>query len=140
MDLEKEFKKYYHEFDLGGIESDIKLISSGTSLQTIISFTFRNYSKFLKIHFHYSHKNENFSLNLIKYAGCGSSEEEWLAINNINKISMWEFSKFPKMSVADCFGMVEKLIQGQKDSLDPILLDKNLQIYMKLLDINKEFK
>ena len=140
MNLEEEFEKYNHKFDLGDIESSVRLLSSGWDerSQKMITFTFRNYGRVLKINFHYSHKKEDFSLNIIKYAGNGSSDREWEAIGNINRISVWEYSKFPRMSVAECFGLVERLMQGQRNELDPILLDKNLQIYMKLLEIDKE--
>ena len=140
MNLEEEFVKYNHKFDLGDIESSVRLVSNGWDerSQKMITFTFRNFSKVLKINFHYSHKKEDFSLNIIKYAGSGSSEREWAAIGSINRISIWEYSKFPRMSVAECFALVERFVQGQKDILDPILLEKNIQIYMKLLDINKE--
>ena len=140
MNLEEEFVKYNHKFELGDIESSVRLVSNGWDerSQKMITCTFRNFGKVLKINFHYSHKKKDFSLNIIKYAGSGSSEKEWAAIGNINRISVWEYSKFPRMSVAECFGLVERIMQGQRDSLDPILLDKNLQIYMKLLDINKE--
>ena len=140
MNLEEEFVKYNHKFELGDIESSVRLVSNGWDerSQKMITFTFRNFGKVLKINFHYSHKKEDFSLNIIRYAGNGSNYKEWQAIENINRISVCEYSKFPRMSVAECFGLVERIIQGQKDSLDPILLDKNLQIYMKLLDINKE--
>ena len=140
MNLEEEFEKYNHKFDLGDIESSVRLLSSGWDerSQKMITFTFRNYGRVLKINFHYSHKKEDFSLNIIKYAGSGSSEKEWQAILNINTINKWQYSKIPRMSVAECFGLVERLMQGQRNELDPILLDKNLQIYMKLLEIDKE--
>ena len=140
MNLEEEFVKYNHKFDLGDIESSVRLVSNGWDerSQKMITFTFRNFSRVLKINFHYSHKKEDFSLNIIKYAGSGSSEREWEAIESINRISIWEYSKFPRMSVGECFALVDRFVQGQKDVLDPILLEKNIEIYMKLLDINKE--
>lgn len=140
MNLEEEFVKYNHKFDLGDIESSVRLVSNGWDerSQKMITFTFRNFSRVLKINFHYSHKKEDFSLNIIKYAGSGSSEREWEAIESINRISIWEYSKFPRMNVEECFRLVERFVQGQRDVLDPVLLEKNIQIYMKLLDINKE--
>ena len=106
MNLEEEFVKYNHKFELGDIESSVRLVSNGWDerSQKMITCTFRNFGKVLKINFHYSHKKEHFSLNIIRYAGNGSNYKEWEAIENINRISVWEYSKFPRMSVAECFG------------------------------------
>ena len=140
MNLEEEFVKYNHQYDLGDIESSVRLVSNGWDerSQKMITFTFRNFGKVLKINFQYSHKKADFSLNIIRYAGSGSSEREWEAIETINRISIWEYSKFPRMSVEECFKLVDRFMQGQRDRLDPILLEKNIEIYMKLLDINNE--
>lgn len=142
MNLVEEFEKYKREYDLGSIESDVRLVSTGDSWwsQRMISFTFRTFSRVIKINFHYSIKKENFSLILIRYGGNGSSESEWKAILNINRISIGEYKKFPRMSIEECFNFVERIIQGLRDRLDPVVIDKNLQIYMKLMDINKEFR
>lgn len=136
MSIEEEFELQDKNFDIGSsikCEVEMKAIEKSPKGNTILKFRFfdSKYQVFL-VTFSYSHKKQNFSLITMRFNGAGQN------IKASREISDWRTKE--RFSMDGCFKFIRNMMEGIKDLLDPININKKLQVKDRLKGIDRDFK
>ena len=137
MSIEEEFELQDKNFDVGSIKCDVELktVEKYPKGNTILKFRFfdSKYQIFL-VTFSYSHKKQKFSLITMLFNGVQLEQN----IKASREIGDWYTKE--RFSMDGCFMFIRNMMEGIKDLLDPINLNKKLQLKDKLKGIDRDFR
>lgn len=137
MSIEEEFELQDKNFDVGSIRCDVemKTMAGYPKGNTILKFRFfdSKYQIFL-VTFSYSHKQQKFSLITMLFNGIQLGQN----IKASREIGDWRTKE--RFSMNGCFKFIRNMMEGIKDLLDPINLNKKLQLKDKLKVIDRDFR
>lgn len=138
MSIEEEFELQDKNFDVGSsikYDVELKTVEKYPKGNTILKFRFFDLkNQIFLVTFSYSHKKQKFSLITMLFNGVQLEQN----IKASREICDWYTKE--RFSMDGCFMFIRDMMEGIKDLLDPINLNKKLQMKDRLKGIDRDFR